>query len=398
MEPRIIKTDDHYRRYLAEVEKLAAQDPEPESAAGTRLELLAKLVEDYEKTRYVFDRPDPIDAIVFRMDQQGLRQKDIADLFGGKNRASEVLARKRPLTLPMIRALYEKLDIPPALLIREPTAQYGAESAIDPSSISADVLLKRGWIETADGAKALMQRFLAPAASSVFLKQTLIARASAKTNRTNVWIWLSRIREVAASRTYLKSRFRESDLNEDLLRYLVRLSWMDKGPRLALELLEERGIAVVIEPHLPGTRLDGAAMLGRDGVPVIGLTLREDRLDNFWLTLIHECVHAWKHLNAGEHRAIADESIEKSDSDETAIEKEANSLAAEILLPRTQWRRSDAYLSPSARSIQSLAEKLQINAAIVAGRVRSERQDYSLFSRLVGYRQVRVHFPEARWS
>lgn len=59
-----------------------------------------------------------------RMEQQGLRQKDIADLLGGKNRASEVLARKRPLTLPMIRALYEKLNIRPALLIREPAATY----------------------------------------------------------------------------------------------------------------------------------------------------------------------------------------------------------------------------------------------------------------------------------
>lgn len=124
MEPRIIKTDEQYRRYLAEIEKLAAQNPKLESAEGGRLELLAKLVEDYEKARFVFRKPDPVDAILFRMEQQGLRQKDIAPLLGGKNRASEVLSRKRSLTLPMIRALYEKLDIPPALLIREPRAEY----------------------------------------------------------------------------------------------------------------------------------------------------------------------------------------------------------------------------------------------------------------------------------
>lgn len=398
MELRIIKTDDQYRSYLAEVEKLAALDPEAESVAGARLELLAKLVEDYEKSRYNFERPDPVGAIVFRMEQQGLRQKDIADILGGKNRASEVLSRKRPLTLPMIRALHERLQIPLALLVQEPGAKQDDDDAIDTSKISPEIFLSRGWTDTAEGVNALVQRFLAPAGSPVFLKQTLIAHANARTNRTNVWIWLSRIREVAASRTHLRGRFRDAELNEDLLRYLVRLSWMEKGPRLAIELLEERGIAVVVEPHLPGTRLDGAAMLGRDGAPVIGLTLREDRLDNFWFTLIHECVHAWRHLNAHEHRAIADECIERTEPDELAIEKEANSWAADILLPKAQWRRSNAFLSPSARSIQSLAEKLQISPAIVAGRVRYERRDYSVFSRLVGYGQVRVHFPEVRWA
>ena len=72
----------------------------------------------------MFAKPDPIDAILFRMEERGLRQKDLARVLGGKNRASEVLARKRPLTLPMIRALHEKLDIPPALLIREPAGVY----------------------------------------------------------------------------------------------------------------------------------------------------------------------------------------------------------------------------------------------------------------------------------
>jgi HTH-type transcriptional regulator/antitoxin HigA len=130
MEPRIIKTNEQYRRYVAEAAKLAARDPEVRSKEGGRLELLAKLIEDFEKGRYNFRKPDPVEAIVFRMQQQGLRQKDIADLLGGKNRASEVLSRKRPLTLPMIRAVYEKLDIPAELLIREPSADY--EVSLDP--------------------------------------------------------------------------------------------------------------------------------------------------------------------------------------------------------------------------------------------------------------------------
>jgi HTH-type transcriptional regulator/antitoxin HigA len=124
IEPRIIKTDEQYQRVLAEVERLAVLDPEPDSDDGARLELLAMLVEMYERVRFAFAQPDPIEAISFRMEQQGLRQKDIAPLLGGKNRVSEVLSRRRPLTLPMIRSLYEKLDLAPSLLIREPTAEY----------------------------------------------------------------------------------------------------------------------------------------------------------------------------------------------------------------------------------------------------------------------------------
>jgi HTH-type transcriptional regulator/antitoxin HigA len=83
-------------------------------------------VEDYELQRFKFKKPDPVDAIIFRMEQQGLKQKDIASLLGGKNRASEILARKRPLTLTMIRALHEKLAIPSEVLIGEVEAAAGA--------------------------------------------------------------------------------------------------------------------------------------------------------------------------------------------------------------------------------------------------------------------------------
>jgi len=124
MELRIIKTGELYRRYLEEARRLAKADPEPESDDGARLELLAKLIDDYERERFTFRKPGPIEAILFRMEEQGLRQADIAAIVGGKNRASEILSGKRPLTLPMIRALHEKLGIPSELLIREPVAEY----------------------------------------------------------------------------------------------------------------------------------------------------------------------------------------------------------------------------------------------------------------------------------
>ena len=124
MEIRVIKTRAQHHRYLEEVRRLMKGDPGPKTPEGARLELLAVLIEVYEKERFKFLKPDPVEMLLFRMQEQGLKQKDIADLVGGKNRASEVLSRKRPLTLAMIRALHEKLGIPSELLIREPAAQY----------------------------------------------------------------------------------------------------------------------------------------------------------------------------------------------------------------------------------------------------------------------------------
>ena len=124
MELRIIRTEEQHRRYLEEARRLAKGDPKPQSHDGARLELLAKLIDDYERELFKFRKPDPIEAILFRMKEQGLRQADIAAIVGGKNRASEILSRKRPLTLSMVRALHEKLGIPSELLIREPAAEY----------------------------------------------------------------------------------------------------------------------------------------------------------------------------------------------------------------------------------------------------------------------------------
>ena len=398
MDIRIIKTEEQYRIALDEVGRLASIDPAPESVEGARLELLAKLVNDYEKDRFLFKKPDPIDAIIFRMEEKGLRQKDIADLLGGRNRASEVLSRKRPLTLPMIRALYDKLDIPPALLVQEPTSGYASGADLDEADIPLELLRQRGWLEAGITAKQLLQRLLVPTASPVLLRHTQVFGSSSRTHHVRIQLWLARVREIADSRDYLRGRFRKELLNWETLTYIARLSWMSDGPRMTVNFLAERGIALVIEPHLSPTRLDGAAMIGRSGAPVIGLTVREDRLDNFWFTLMHELVHAWKHLDNESHRAIADENIEKPGANVADIEREANDLASEALIEKAAWRRSAAHLNPSTQTINDFANRVQVSPAVVAGRIRYERRNYALFSKLVAYRRVRAMFPEVHWN
>jgi len=120
MKTKIIKTDQEYNEACARIYSLihSSENPiEPESAEGEELELISMLVEKYENEYYPTVAPDPIEAIRFRMEQMNLKQTDIAPLFGGKTRVSEVLNGKRPLTLKMISLLHEYLGIPLESLI-----------------------------------------------------------------------------------------------------------------------------------------------------------------------------------------------------------------------------------------------------------------------------------------
>ena len=110
-----IRNEKDYERALAEVEVLwGARAGTPK---GDRLDILATLIEAYEAEHYPMDPPDPIEAIKFRMEQQGLSRKDLEKILGTRTRVSEVLNRKRGLSINMIRALHEKLGISAEILI-----------------------------------------------------------------------------------------------------------------------------------------------------------------------------------------------------------------------------------------------------------------------------------------
>jgi HTH-type transcriptional regulator/antitoxin HigA len=133
MKPKILKTPAEHKAALAKVEAL--MDAEPGSAREEELELWGTLVEKYEDEHFPIEPPDPIDAILFRMDQQGLRPADLQKYVGGKGRVSEILNYKRPLSLSMIRALSAGLKIPAEILVQESQASYGnARPAQKPSA------------------------------------------------------------------------------------------------------------------------------------------------------------------------------------------------------------------------------------------------------------------------
>lgn len=115
MKIRVIKNEGQYEAASQRIYEIinASQEPIlPGSSEADEIELLSILIEKYEREQYPIEAPDPIGAIRFRMDQMNLKQKDIAPLFGGKTRISEVLSRKRPLSMKMIILLNRYLGIP----------------------------------------------------------------------------------------------------------------------------------------------------------------------------------------------------------------------------------------------------------------------------------------------
>ena len=136
MKPKVLKTGRDYKAALACVESLMKQA----SPDVDELELWSLLVEKYEEERFPIAAPDPIEAIRFRMDQAGLASADLHPYLQSKSKVSEVMNRKRPLSLSMIRALHRGLKIPAEVLVQETAAPYiarGSKRAVRKRKISA---------------------------------------------------------------------------------------------------------------------------------------------------------------------------------------------------------------------------------------------------------------------
>ncbi|HPB75830.1 MAG TPA: transcriptional regulator [Chromatiaceae bacterium] len=117
MDIRPIHTESDYHATLKAISALMEIDPDPGTPEGDRLDILVTLAQAYETKHHPISAPDPVEAIKFRMEQSGLTVKDLEPIIGKRNRVYEVLNRKRPLTLSMIRRLHQSLGISAEVLI-----------------------------------------------------------------------------------------------------------------------------------------------------------------------------------------------------------------------------------------------------------------------------------------
>jgi HTH-type transcriptional regulator/antitoxin HigA len=127
MEIRPIKNNRDYREALKEIERL--MDARPKTAEGDRFDVLVTLAEAWEEKHWPIDAPDPVEAILFAIEQRGLSRRDLEPFIGSRARVSEVLNHKRSLTLPMIRRLHEGLGIPADALIGGPPGSLGGAAS-----------------------------------------------------------------------------------------------------------------------------------------------------------------------------------------------------------------------------------------------------------------------------
>lgn len=393
-----VKTEADYEAALERIDVLmdaAAATPEADE-----LEVLAALVELYEESHYPIGFPDPISAIRFRMEQAYLSHRDLAPYIGSRSKVSEVLSGKRPLTLQMIRGLHQHLGIPAEVLLQEPGASLPTiPETIEWSKFPVKAMEKRGWFQNQgsvqDRAEEVMRSLMQRAggfevASKLFCRKGNGNRPNTQINNYALQAWGLQLMAIARE-TPLPEPYKTGSLTPEFVEDIIHLSWSETAPRLAQEYLAQHGIHLIYLPHLPRTHLDGAALRLPDGTPVVGLTLRYDRLDNFWFSLCHELAHQALHLEDLVGEAFFDDlSLEIAEDNEQ--EHEADVWAKERLIPSQDWAAINIRTISSPKAANAFAQKLKIHPAIVAGRVRKETGNYRLLTPLIGHGKVRKLF------
>jgi len=259
-------------------------------------------------------------------------------------------------------------------------------------------MYRRNWFKQSPGslesavanAEELVKEFVTDSINSpvqAFARQRV--RVGGNVNPYALLAWQCRIITLA-NKQILKNKYKQNTISKDWLSELAQLSRADDWKERVIEYLRDCGIRFVVESHLPNTYLDGAAILLSDGSPVIGMTLRYDRLDNFWFVLFHELVHIIKHLHKGDIESIFDDlDVEAED-----IEQEADEQAGEVLVPEDKWNTALARYLRSEDSIKNFARELHIHPAIVAGKIRKEANNYIILKDIVGQGEVRKLFPD----
>jgi HTH-type transcriptional regulator/antitoxin HigA len=358
------------------------------------------LVRVYEKENHPVPPPTPIEAIRFVMDQRGMKQADLVPYIGSRSKVSEILRGKRTLSLSMIRSLHTHLSIPAEILIMD-----GMDFPLDGEGVKWDSfpvteIVNRGWVTGLDPktqAEEIMRDLASQAcADSYFTDQNRAClrkkgiRRSEKDDPYSIDAWILGVL-AQAEKIEAGLKFSQNILDKSFIVKVVYLSGLKDGPLRAKEFLQNKGIKLVIVPHFKRTHLDGAALINKKGEPIIALSLRHDRLDNFWFTLTHELAHlALGHVHRVEGQCIIDDLDLRESRDE--MENEADELAKKSLIPSQLWKNHPARNTGKPKDIIDLATKADIHKSIVAGRIRYERNNYRILWPHVGSGMVRKLF------
>lgn len=264
-------------------------------------------------------------------------------------------------------------------------------SDVDWSKFPVREMARRGWIQGADLVEAVREWFQSIAGPSLApaLHRKKV-RGGGSPDEYALLAWQVRVLQLASAAIAQRS-VGPFALNDTWLPKLVALTNDPHGPRKASALLAEHGIALVVARHLPGTYLDGAAMLSPLGTPVVALTLRYDRLDNFWFVLLHELGHVFLHLHGRLKLDFFDEDVDDATD---PLESAADAFALDTLVAENVWNSCVSRFARTREAVELDARRIGVGPGIIAGRIRKELRDFTILSDLVGNGQVRGCFSE----
>ncbi len=381
---------DHadYEKALARIEELiSAPEGSPEV---DELEVLAILVEKYEEQHYPIPEAPVSEVLKLFMEENNLTPKDMAKYLGSASAVSKVLTGSKDLTVNQIRILSHELKIPLTALVGGTTE----ESSVNWEAFPLVEMARRGLF----GEKYLRATFKTLAGKARELVTGLIgdARLDFASTRLRQGIrpgpasdpyaikaWLVEVAKRAQDNLPAQpyKGISRSDLSD-----LAHLSKKQNGMQLAIRYLADSGIPVVIVPHYKKSKIDGGVVVIDGGRPAIGLSLRYDRKDYFWFTLLHEVAHiVCDHVKD----YLADDLLDVEDLEK--VEREANELVEAVTIPAETF--NSIIPDPEAATLESvirLAQECDVDVSIVAGRVQYKANEYRKFSRLVGRGRVRA--------
>lgn len=207
-------------------------------------------------------------------------------------------------------------------------------------------------------------------------------------------IWVSKVKSVAKERLMLLNKYyNDYQLTKDDLKEFAKLSITENNLKsLSDLLLSNYGICLVFVPNITGMKTDAVTFKLESGHYVIGMSLRINLYDSFWFTLMHELSHIHMHkdiLNEPHLDYFSENNIEIND-----IEIEANLLARNLLIPRKIWAKCKARITLNKKDIELFASEYDIHPAIVAGFIRFEKNNYTIFSNIIHQTNVREEIKE----
>ncbi|MCG3760757.1 ImmA/IrrE family metallo-endopeptidase [Vibrio cincinnatiensis] len=252
-------------------------------------------------------------------------------------------------------------------------------------------LVHNQWLSAQNAVEDLKQLIVSSGSLTnlAYHKKSSFAEKSAR--QASLFAWETKILSEAQS-VIRENKVEFTEYNPAWISELLILTKAPDGPLIAQQLLLEKGIVLVIEKHLQQTYLDGAAMLSEEGFPVIGMTLRHNRIDNFWFVLFHELAHVYLHLLTNKFPVFLDEKVGEGDDSDDPLENEANDFARNTLITPEKWAACVSPVMTTSKAVEIDAKNLDIHPAIVAGRIRFEKNDYTILNDFLGHGQVRQLF------